>query len=103
MYGYAEIKGQQFRIVPGEVLKVPLIDAEIGTTIEIKPLLSYIEENSTKFGIQSGEMTAKATILEHGRDDKVVVFKKRRRHGYKKRRNHRQYYTMIRIEEIMKG
>lgn len=103
MYGYAEIKGYQFRIVPGEKIEVPAFNAEVGSKVDIAPLLLYSDEDKTLFGEECAGFTAKATIVAHGKGDKIVVFKKKRRKGYKVTRGHRQKYTSLRIDEIVKS
>ena len=103
MYGYAEIKGHQFRIVPGEEIKVPSIDAEEGSQYDILAILMYDDGKKQLFGEDCKKFVAKATVLSHGRDDKVIVFKKKRRKGYKVKNGHRQGFTALMINEIVKS
>ena len=102
MYGYAEIKGHQFRIVPGEEIKVPSIDVEEGSQYDISNFLMYDDGKKQLFGTDCKNISAKATILSHGRNGKIIIFKKKRRKGYQVSNGHRQGYTALMINEIVK-
>ena len=94
---YAIIKtgGKQFAVEDGQILRVPTIDKKAGEEFEIKSLLSG-EGADAKIGAGS----IKATVVGHGRGDKIIVFKKKRRKQYKRKQGHRQGYTEIKIEKI---
>jgi large subunit ribosomal protein L21 len=98
---YAVIKsgGKQFVVKEGQTVRVPLVEAEAGSSIEISALLTAA--GSTKLGspLVDGAKVS-ATVLNHGRDKKIIVFKKKRRKHYKRTRGHRQGYTTIRIDSI---
>lgn len=87
--------GKQFVVEEGKTIRVPSITAEAGTSIELDALF-----NSNGDGKASGKISA--TVVEHGRDQKVVVFKKKRRKHYKRTRGHRQGFTTLRIDSIGK-
>ena len=95
---YAVIKtgGKQFVVEKGSTIRIPSVDAEAGKSIELDALLS-----SAKGG-ESGDGAAKvsATVVDHGRGAKIVVFKKKRRKHYKRKQGHRQGYTTITIDSI---
>lgn len=82
--------GKQFLVEEGKTLRVPSLDAEAGTSVELEALLTTASE-ATKVS---------ATVVEHGRDQKIVVFKKKRRKQYKRTRGHRQGYTTLKIDTI---
>jgi large subunit ribosomal protein L21 len=103
MYGYAEIKGHQFRIAPGEFLEIPALDLEIGSQFEIRNILSYHDTGLALFGKDCQNIFAKATVVSHAKKPKVTVFKKERRMDYQVLRGHRQKFTTIRIDEIIKA
>ena len=88
---YAIIKtgGKQFAVESGMTLRVPTIEAEAGKKVEIDTLLA---------GGAVGAGTLNATVVGHGRGDKVIVFKKKRRKQYKRKQGHRQGYTEITID-----
>ena len=91
--GYAIIKtgGKQFAVEDGQTLRVPTISAEAGQSIDIDTLLT---------GTGTGTGTLKATIVGHGKADKIIVFKKKRRKQYKRKQGHRQGYTEIKIDAV---
>jgi large subunit ribosomal protein L21 len=88
---YAIIKtgGKQFAVESGQTVRVPTIEAEAGKKVEIGTLLA---------GGKLGAGTVKATVVGHGKGDKVIVFKKKRRKQYKRKQGHRQGYTEIKID-----
>lgn len=94
---YAIIKtgGKQFAVEEGQKLRVPTLEGKEGDKIKVDALVSG-EGKDAKF---SGE-TVEATVLGHGRGDKIIVFKKKRRKQYKRKQGHRQDYTEIKIEKI---
>jgi len=103
MYAYAEIKGHQFRLAPGDEIEVPLFKNEVGENIEISPLLVYNDGKKSLFGADCQGFAAKATITGHDRSPKIIVFRKKRRKGFKTKNGHRQGFTKIRVDEIVKA
>ncbi|MCK9510149.1 MAG: 50S ribosomal protein L21 [Pigmentiphaga sp.] len=101
MYAVIKTGGKQYRVAAGEKLKIEQIPADIGQEIAIDQILAVGEGDQLQVGtpLVSGA-TVKATVLAHGRHDKVRIFKMRRRKHYQKRQGHRQNYTEIRIEAI---
>ncbi|AWB34471.1 50S ribosomal protein L21 [Orrella marina] len=101
MYAVIKTGGKQYRIATGEKLKIEQIPAEIGQEITLDEVLSVGEGDQIKIGTPHVDgAVIKATVLAHGRHDKVKIFKMRRRKHYQKRQGHRQNYTEIRIESI---
>ncbi|HXG91641.1 MAG TPA: 50S ribosomal protein L21 [Blastocatellia bacterium] len=94
-YAIIEAGGKQFRVTKGEVVRVPSIAAEVGSSVEFDALL---EADGESFNFGGSRVTA--TVVEHGRGDKIIVFKKKRRKQYKKTHGHRQNFTAVRIESI---
>jgi large subunit ribosomal protein L21 len=94
---YAIIKtgGKQFVVEEGGTLRVPSIAAETGDTIELSALLA----NSGGEPVV-GDAKVAATVVNHGRGEKVLVFKKKRRKHYKRKQGHRQGFTTIKIDSI---
>jgi large subunit ribosomal protein L21 len=82
--------GKQFVVEEGQTIRVPSVAADAGSSIELESLFT------------SGKDGAKisATVVDHGRDQKIVVFKKKRRKQYKRTRGHRQGYTTLKIDSI---
>ncbi len=84
--------GKQFLVQEGQTIRVPSLAAEAGSSVELEPLLTTAEESSK----------ISATVVDHGREQKIVVFKKKRRKQYKRTRGHRQGYTTLKIDSIGK-
>jgi large subunit ribosomal protein L21 len=101
MYAVIKTGGKQYKVSAGEKLKVEQIPADVGTEIVIDQVLAVGEGDSLSIGspLVSGA-TVSATILSHGRHDKVRIFKMRRRKHYQKRQGHRQNYTELFIAKI---
>ena len=100
MYAIVNIAGQQFKVKDGQQIYVHRLKDEAGKKVEFSDVV--LAENDGKVKIGSAIKGAKimATVVEHLRDDKVLVFKKKRRKGYKKMNGHRQYLTKIQIDSI---
>ena len=82
--------GKQFVVQEGQTIRVPSLAADAGSSVEIEALLSS----------GSDAVKISATVVDHGRDHKIVVFKKKRRKQYKRTRGHRQGYTTLKIDSI---
>lgn len=101
MYAVVEISGQQYKVNPSEKLYVPKLEGDIDSVVTFDKVLLLADEKSVKIGnpVVSGASVA-AKVLAHVKDDKVIVFKKKRRKGYRVKRGHRQQYTHIEITSI---
>ena len=93
--------GKQFRVEEGKTVRVPSINKAAGESVELDALLVFAGEGGTKVGstLDAGARIA-ATVVDHGRDDKIIVFKKKRRKHYKRKQGHRQGYTTLKIDSI---
>ena len=102
MYAIVEIAGQQFKVERGNKVYVHRLDANEGAKVEFDKV--FLIENDGKISIGSptvdGAKVA-ATVIEHVKGDKVIIFKKKRRKGYQKWNNHRQCLTQILIQGIL--
>ena len=92
-YAIIRTGGKQFAVESGQTLRVPSIDRKAGESVEIEALSSGEGTDMT-----FGGTTLNATVVGHGRGDKVIVFKKKRRKQYKRKQGHRQDYTEIKID-----
>ncbi|MEO8042146.1 MAG: 50S ribosomal protein L21 [Acidobacteriota bacterium] len=94
---YAIIKtgGKQFAVEDGQTLRVPTIEGKAGSKVDVQALVLGSGKDA-----KIGEGTVNATVVGHGKGDKVIVFKKKRRKQYKRKQGHRQGYTEIKIEKI---
>lgn len=95
-YAIIRTGGKQFPVSEGQTLRVPTIEAEEGKKVDLEALVVG-EGKDAKFG---GGATVSATVVGHGKGEKVIVFKKKRRKQYKRKQGHRQGYTEIKIEKI---
>ena len=100
MYAVVEIAGQQFAVKPNQKLTVPSLDSNVGDTVEFSNILLASNDGKVSVGAPYVKGSVKATVNEHGRGKKVLVFHKKRRKGYQKLNGHRQGYTSITINEI---
>ncbi|MBW6457754.1 MAG: 50S ribosomal protein L21 [FCB group bacterium] len=104
MYVIAEISGKQFKVAEGDVLNVPVQNAEVNDKLDFPNIMLLDNEGDVKIGTPFvKDVKVSAVVLEHGRDRKVIVFKKKRRKDYKVKRGHRQGYTKIRVDAIVTG
>lgn len=101
MYAVVEIAGKQFKVAPSEKVKVPRLKAEVGQEVNFDKVLLVSDNGTVKVGNPTVEGTkVEAKVLSHGKDEKVIVFKKKRRKGYRVKRGHRQGYTEVEITSI---
>jgi large subunit ribosomal protein L21 len=102
MYAIVDIAGQQFKVEKGQELFVHRLEAEEGAKVDFNKVMLIDHEGKTTIGtpIVEGALV-QATVVEHLRGEKVFVFKKKRRKGFKKFNGHRQYLSLVKIEEIV--
>jgi large subunit ribosomal protein L21 len=102
MYAVFQTGGKQFRAEPGARLRIPSLDVEPGSAVTFDyVLLAGDGDEQVQVGTPVVEgASVKAEVLRHGRGDKVIVFKRKRRKGYRKKAGHRQGFTEIRIDEV---
>lgn len=103
MYAIIEAKGKQFRAEPESTLRLPRLKAEPGDTVTFDVLLA-----ETNGQIQVGRpsldgASVAVEVVRHGKGEKIVVFKRKRRKGYRKKQGHRQGFTEVRVTEITVG
>jgi len=104
MYAIIKSGGKQYRVQSGEQLRVESLAAEVGAAVAFDEVLMVGAGESVRVGapLVAGAQV-KATVLAHGRGDKVRIFKLRRRKHYQKSQGHRQNYTEVRIDDIVAG
>jgi len=101
MYAIFRAQGKQFRAVPDAKLRIPTLDAEPGDTVTFDDVLLMERDGDIRVGTPGLDgATVAAEVVGHGRGDKIVVYKMKRRKGYRKKQGHRQGYTDIRIVEL---
>jgi large subunit ribosomal protein L21 len=101
MYAVIKTGGKQYRVAPGEKIKIEQIPADVGAQIVLDQVLMVSDGDAVTLGtpLVAGAKVS-ATVLGHGRGEKVKIFKMRRRKHYQKTQGHRQNYTEIRVDSI---
>jgi large subunit ribosomal protein L21 len=93
--------GKQFSVEKGSTVRVPTLKHDVGASIELEVLAATGGGNKTRLGTpQVAGAKVTATVLDHGRAPKIIVFKKKRRKHYKRTKGHRQGYTTLKIDSI---
>jgi large subunit ribosomal protein L21 len=101
MFAVVEILGKQYKLSPKDTVTVDKMPNKVGDKVSFDKVLLKSDSKKTAVGAPSLEgHTVEAKVLEHGRGDRVIVFKKKRRKGYQVKRGHRQEYTTLKIEKI---
>lgn len=103
MYAVIKTAGKQYKVTEGQVLRLPLVDGEVGADIKFDEVLHLGGDNPVLGSPVVPKASVSAKIVRHGRDRKILVYKFRRRKGYEKLRGHRQDFTEVRIENITQG
>jgi large subunit ribosomal protein L21 len=101
MYAVIKTGGKQYRVAPGEKIKIEHIPADVGAQIVLDQVLMVSDGDAVQLGnpLVSGAKVS-ATVIAHGRGAKVKIFKLRRRKHYQRTQGHRQNYTEIRVDSI---
>ena len=102
MFAIISADGRQYRVAKGDVIRFDRMKAEPGDSFETSQVLAIAEEdNKLKIGIPVVEgAKVEGTVLEHGRDKKIIVFKRKRRKTYRRKYGHRQDHTLVKIDKI---
>jgi large subunit ribosomal protein L21 len=102
MYAVIKTGGKQYKVAPGEKLKVESLTADVGAEVVLDQVLMVGEGEAVRVGApMMAGASVKATVVSHGRGDKVTIFKMRRRKHYLKHQGHRQNYTELKIDSIV--
>lgn len=102
MYAVLKSGGKQYRVRAGESVRLELLAAEVGAAVSFDQVLAVGEGESVRVGAPfvSGAQV-RGTVVKHGRGEKEMTFKLRRRKHYAKTQGHRQSYTEVRIDDIV--
>lgn len=103
---YAVIRtgGKQYRVAPGELLRVESLSGEAGSEVTFSDVLLTAVEGAVQVGtplVPGASVTAR--IVQHGKEKKIIVFKKKRRKNYRRKRGHRQHFTAVQVKMINLG
>ena len=102
MYAVIVTSGKQYKVAANDVLKIDRLDAEVGSIVQFDHVLALGgSAGALRLGTPSIEgVTVSAEVIEQKKDDKVLVFKKKRRHNYRRKNGHRQSVTVLRIIDV---
>lgn len=100
MFAIVTIAGKQFKVSEGQELYVHRIDAKEGDEVILDQVHLTADGDNIQVGAPTLNLGVTATVLEHLKDDKVIVFKKKRRKGYRRKKGHRQALTKLKIDTI---
>ena len=101
MYAVLKTGGKQYRVAANDVIKVEKLGGDAGATVDLTDILMVGTDNGVTVGtplVNGAKVTAE--IVEQTKGDKVIIFKKKRRHNYRRKRGHRQDLTVLRITDI---
>ncbi len=103
MYAVIETGGKQYRVAPGDTIKVEKLQFDVGTELEFPRVLAVYKDADQKMlsGSEVGDAKVRATITGHGRGVKLIVFKFKRKKQYKRTIGHRQSYTQLKVGDIL--
>jgi len=102
MYAVIRSGGKQYRVAPGETIRLERLAGEVGAKVELGHVL--LVENDGKVQVGNpliANAKIEATVVEHDREKKILVFKKKRKKQYRRTQGHRQDYTAVRIDNII--
>jgi large subunit ribosomal protein L21 len=100
MYAVIRSGGKQYRVTPGQTLRLERLEGEAGSKIQLGSVLMVEDGGNIQTGSPLPNASVEATIIESDRSDKIIVFKKKRKKQYRRTRGHRQAFTAVRIEKI---
>jgi large subunit ribosomal protein L21 len=102
MYAVIETGGKQYRVAPGQTIQVDTIAGDVGADVEFDRILAISNEaNELVLGDALRSARVRGKIASHGRGDKIIVFKFKRKKQYKRTIGHRQNYTRVEVQEIL--
>ena len=101
MFAIVNISGKQYRVEKGDKIKVALLETEAGKKFKFENVLLTDDGKKVTVGNPTvSGATVSGTVMSHGRDKKVIVFKKKRRKGYRRKNGHRQDFSLLQIDAI---
>ncbi len=102
MYAVVETGGKQYRVSPGDIVRIEKLDKPVGEKVELDKVLLVRGDGDDNLSV--GEALKDARVIgevaAQGRERKVLIFKKKKRKGYQRTKGHRQYFTSVKITEI---
>ena len=103
-YAVIESGGKQYKVEPGDWIKVEKLDSQEGSLVELSNVLVVSQNDKTIIGNPSVEgARVTATVASHGKGKKIIIFKFKAKNRYRRKQGHRQNYTQLNIQEILMG
>ena len=104
MYAIIRAGGHQYRAEPGKTIRIQSVDAQPGETVTFNDVLLGADGDTIKIGapVVSGAAVT-AEVVRHGRGEKIIIFKHKRRKNYRRKQGHRQGFTEVRVNDISLG
>jgi large subunit ribosomal protein L21 len=102
MYAIVQTGGKQYKADKNTIFKTEMLDAEVGSVIEL-PVMLYSDGDTVLFGKDAEKVTVKAEVLEHGKGEKIIVYKYKAKKNSRKKQGHRQPYTKLKVTDIVVG
>lgn len=103
MYAVIETGGKQYRVEKGSVIRVEKLDAPEGEKIVFEHVILASNKGKVAAGPEAEKVKVEGTILRHGKDRKIIVFKYKPKKGYRRKSGHRQRFTEVRVDKITGG
>ena len=101
MYSIIKISGKQYSVSEGDIIKVPSQDWKVGDTVKLNQIL--LTDNGKNISVGTPIVVGASVtieIIEHNRDKKLLIYKKKRRKGYQRKNGHRQGYTLLKVNKL---
>lgn len=100
MYAVVQTGGKQYRVTAGSIIEVEKLEGDAGSTIKLDQILALSGDKNVIGAPLVAGAVVEAQIIEQGKADKVLIFKKKRRHNYRRKNGHRQRFTALHITGI---
>ena len=101
MYSIIKISGKQYRVYEGDIIKVSTQDWKVGDTVKLNQVLLTNNRGNVSVGTPTvAGASVTLEIMEHNRDKKILIYKKKRRKGYQRKNGHRQGYTLLKVNKL---
>lgn len=101
MYAVIKSGGKQYRVAAGDTVKVESVAGDVGQQLKLTDIITIADGDKLRFGAPFvADAAVLATVMSHGRRDKITIFKMMRRKHFQKHGGHRQNYTELRIDSI---
>jgi len=101
MFAVIKSGGKQYRVTPGQTIRLEKVSGEVGSKVKLSEVLLVDNDGNISVGAPLvANASIEATVVEHDRSKKILVFKKKRKKQYRRTRGHRQDFTAVRIDKI---